>query len=280
MMAVEAFKETFRLLGRMPILWVPGIVAGLLAAALWVLLNTAGIFFTSRIFIIAGLVLFLFIVGMLVLIKENTGDLRTMISSGISYYFRVLIPQLVILFMLILIFLMLAVTFGFAGSAPDPSFIALLTVFVMIPTLALTFFFDIAAVFEDKKVFESIQRSSALVSANIMQVFTFFLVCSLACITIVFSLMLVWEAALYDNLKPLAEYNQTQIQSFTAEQLMGMIGPDGIWITAIVLFIGGLVLVPFLYSYKACFYRRLIGSTPSIQPQEGEYDSKGRWYKY
>jgi hypothetical protein len=280
MMAVEAFKETFRLLGRMPVLWVPGIVAGLLAAALWILLNMAGIFFTSRLFIIAGLILFLFIVGMISILKEKQGDLRAMINGGISYYFRVLIPQLVILFMLILIFFLLAVTFGFAGSNPDPSFIALLTILVMIPTLALTLFFDMAAVFEDKKVFESIQRSSSLVSENAMQVISFCLICALTCVTVAFSLMIVWEAALYDNLKPLAEYNQTQIQSFTAEQLMGMIGPNGIWITAVVLFIGSFIRVPFIYSYKACFYRRLAGSTPSIQQQTGEYDRKGRWYKY
>jgi hypothetical protein len=280
MIAVEAFKETFRLLGRMPILWVPGIVAGLLAAALWVLLDMAGIFFTSRLFIIAGLVLFLFIVGMIVIMKENGGDLRAMISGGISSYFRVLIPQLVIFFMLILIFILLVVTFGFAGSNPDPSFIALLTILVMIPTLALTLFFDMAAVFEDKKVFESIQRSSALVSENVIQVISFCLICALTCVTVTFSLMIIWEAALYDNLKPLAEYNQTQIQSFTAEQLMGMIGPNGIWITAVVLFIGSFILVPFIYSYKACFYRRLASRPTSVPEQIGEYDSKGRWYKY
>jgi hypothetical protein len=280
MMAVESFRETFRLLAKMPLLWIPGVVAGVLAAVLWILLNVAGIFFTSRLFVIAALILFLFIVGMLVVIKENGGDLQTMIRGGVAYYFRMLLPQLVILFMLILLFLLLVVTFGFAGSDPDPAFIALLTVCVMIPTLMLTFFFDMAAVFEDRKIFESIQRSSTLVSANVMQVIAFFLISGLACITIIFSLMIVWEAALYDNLKPLADYNQTQIQSFTAEQLMGMIGPNGVWITAIVLFIGGLVLIPFLFSYKACFYRRLASGTPAIQQEAGEYDSKGRWYKY
>jgi hypothetical protein len=269
------------MLGRMPLLWVTGIIGGIVAAVLWILFNIAGIFFTSRLFILAALILLFFIVGTLALIKENTGDLRALVTGGITYYFRVLIPLLVILFMLALIFMLLIVTFGFTGTSPDPSFVAVLTICVMVPTLMLTFFFDMAAVFEDYKVFESIQRSTTLVSANVMEVLAFYLLSALASFTIIFGLMIVWEAALYDKIKPLAEYNQTQIQAFTAEQLMGMIGPDGIWITAIVLFVGGLVLVPFFISFKACFYQKLANSAPTtIQQVTGEYDSKGRWYKY
>jgi hypothetical protein len=60
---------------------------------------------------------------------------------------------------------------------------------------------------------------------------------------------------------------------------MSMIGTGGIWATAAVLFLGGLFLVPFIFTYKACFFRRLAGSSPDRQVT-GEYDSKGRWYKY
>jgi hypothetical protein len=279
-MAIESFREAVRLLGRMPLLWVPGIVGGFLTAGLWLMLNLTGVFFTSRLIILAGLILLLFIIGMLVLVKENEGDLQAMIKGGIQYYFRVLLPMLVIFFMLLVIFILLVVTFGFTGMTPDPGFIGLLTVCIMIPTLVLTFFFDMAAVFEDRKVFESIQRSTVLVSENVMGVIAFFVVAALACFTITFALMMVWEIALYEKLAPLTEYNQTQIQSFTYDQLAGMIGTAGVWVTAIVLFIGALVLLPLLVSYKACFFKKIAGGTPSIQQITGEYDSKGRWYKY
>ena len=60
-----------------------------------------------------------------------------------------------------------------------------------------------------------------------------------------------------------------------------MIGQDGIWVTAVILFIGVLILLPILFSYKACFYKKIAGSTVTIEQQTyGEYDSKGRWYKY
>jgi hypothetical protein len=63
-----------------------------------------------------------------------------------------------------------------------------------------------------------------------------------------------------------------------------MIGPDGIWITAAVIFLALLFIVPLLLAYKACFYRSIAGVAgvaPGVEkPLTGEYDSKGRWYKY
>lgn len=279
-MPLESFREALRTIGAWPLLWVPGIVAGAFAAALWLMLNVAGAFFTSRLLIPAGLILMFFIVGMLVLLKEKSSDIHALVQGCIAYYFRVLIPQLVIVFMLVVLFILLIVTFGFTGTAADPGFVGLLTFCIMVPTLMLTFFFDIAAVFEDRKVFDSIQRSTMLVSENVMAVIGYYIVSAAACFVIIFGLMFVWEIALFDRLAPLAEYNQTQIQSFTYEQLLGIIGPGGIWVTAAILFIGGILLVPLMYSYKVCFFRKISGNTPSTTRISGEYDSKGRWYKY
>jgi hypothetical protein len=279
-MAIESFKEALRLLGRMPLLWVPGILGGILASGLWLLLNATGAFFTSRLLIISGLILSLFIIGMIVLIRDNGGDIQALVSGGTRYYFRVLMPLLVIIFTLLIIFILLIVTFGFAGLNPDPESVGLLTFCVSIPTLMLTFFFDMVAVFEDRKVFESIQRSIILVSNNVIDVIAFYLACTITCFAIVFSLTVVWELALYNQLEPLTRYNETQMQAITSDQLMGMIGPEGIWITAAVLFLGAFLLIPLLVSYKACFFKKLMAGSLSIQQVTGEYDSKGRWYKY
>jgi hypothetical protein len=55
----------------------------------------------------------------------------------------------------------------------------------------------------------------------------------------------------------------------------------GVWIMAIILFLGAFLLIPVLYTYKACFFRKISrGSHVTQQPVTGEYDSKGRWYKY
>ena len=280
-MAITELKEAIILLKQLPSLWIPGIVGGILAAALWVTFNLSGTFFASRLLVIFGLVLLLFTTGMLVIIRNNEGDLRTMLAGGIRYYFRVLLPQLIIIFGVMLIFTLVIVTFSLIGASSDMSMVTALTLGFMIPTVLLTFFFDTAAVFEERKVFESIRRSIQLVMTHINDVIAFLFVCAGISIGIIFMLMIVWEAFLYDKLEPITRYNETQLQTFTPDQLGAMIGPGGMWITAIILFIGVFLLLPLLYTYKACFFRKLTrGAVITQQPTTGDYDSKGRWYKY
>lgn len=280
-MAITELKEAITLLKRMPSLWVPGIVGGILAAALWVTLNLSGTFFAGRLLVIFGLVLILFTTGMLVVIRNNEGDLRTMLAGGIRYYFRVLLPQLIIIFSVMLIFTLVMVTFGLIGASSDISMVIALTFGFMIPTVLLTFFYDTAAVFEEKKVFDSIRRSVQLVMTQINEVIAFLFVCAAISIGIIFVLMIIWEAFLYDKLEPITRYNETQLQTFTPDQLIALIGPGGMWVTAIILFIGVFLLLPLLYTYKACFFRKLARGATIIQQQTtGEYDSKGRWFKY
>ena len=280
-MAITELKEAINLLTRLPSLWIPGIVGGILTAALWLTLNLSGTFFAGRLLVIFGLVLLLFTTGLLVIIRNNEGDFRTMISGGISYYFRVLLPQIIIIFGIMLIVTLVMVTFSLIGGLSDIGMVTALTIGFMIPIVILTFFYDTAAVFEERKVFDSIRRSIQLVMLHINEVIAFLLICAAITIGVIFMLMIIWEAFLFDKLEPITRYNATQLQTFTPEQFIAMIGPDGIWITAVILFIGVFLLLPLLYSYKACFFRKLIRGAPvAHQPTTGEFDSKGRWFKY
>jgi hypothetical protein len=280
-MAIAELKEAITLLRQIPSLWVSGIVGGILAAAVWVSLNLSGEFFASRLFVISLLVLHLFTTGILVLVRDRQGSTKTMLAGGIKYYFRVLLPQLVIVFCIMLVMTVVMITIGLIGNTLDPSLLSTLAFGFMLPAVALTFFYDTAAVFEDKKVFESVRRSAQLVMTRINEVTVFLLVGVAATFLIVFMLMIVWEAFLFDKLEPITRYNETQLQAFTPDLFIGMIGPEGIWITALMLFIGVFLLVPILFTYKACFFRSLArGMEITQQPTTGEYDSKGRWYKY
>ncbi|MDD1692502.1 MAG: hypothetical protein LUQ05_04880 [Methanoregula sp.] len=253
-MAITELKEAINLLKRLPALWIPGIIGGILTAALWLTLNLSGTFFAGRLLVIFGLVLLLFTTGLLVIIRNNEGDIRTMLTGGIRYYFRVLLPQLIIIFGIILIFTLVMVTFSLIGAPSDVGMVTALSIGFMILHLVMTHMNDVLA---------------------------FLFICAAIIIGIIFMLMIIWEAFLYDKLEPITRYNETQLQTFTPEQLMAMISPEGMWITAVVLFIGVFLLLPFLFSYKACFFRKLTCGTPVIQqPTTGEFDSKGRWYKY
>jgi hypothetical protein len=279
-MAMAELREAVRLLARMPLLWIPGMVAGIFAAVLWLILMFSGTFFAGRLLVISGLVLLFFITGMFSLIKNDGGDIRSMLAGGRQYYFRVLLPLLVILFMILLVFVLVVLTLTLVGTTPDPSLIVFLSFGVMIPSIILTFFSDTAAVFEDRKVFDSIQRSIEMVSVNISQAIAFFFTTAVVGFGIIFGLMVIWEALLYDKLEPVTHYSEAQLQAFTPDKLLAIIGTDGIWITAGILFIAGLVLIPIVFSYKACFFKKFASKTVVIQQITGEYDSKGRWYKY
>jgi len=280
-MAIAELKEALTLLRRMPLLWLPGIIGGFLGAALWVIFNLSGTFFTSRLLVISGLVLLIFTTGMLVIIRNGEGDIRAMLDGGVRYYFRVLLPQLVIIFGVMVIVMLAMITFGLVGATSDVSMATALSIGFMIPTVILTFFYDTAAVFEDRRVFESLQRSIHLVFTHIIDVIAFLFVCAAIFFGIIFSLMVVWEAFLFDKLEPISRYNETQLQAFTPEQLLAMIGPGGMWITAVIIFAASFLLIPLFYSYKACFFKKLAkGVVIPQQPVTGEYDSKGRYYKY
>jgi len=287
-MVFAEFKEALNIVGRTPVLWIAGIVAGLLAALLWILYNIAGSFFALRIILIAALVMLLFVAGTFALVKKNANDAGTLLHGGIQYYFKILLPWLFVGFALMLVFFLITiVTIALTGGGTDYEAAGLLAIFVMIPTLFLTFFCDTAAVFEDTRVFESLRRSIVVAANHSWEVLGFFIVCCIFAFADLFVFAMIWEGLLFEKLQPIytyytsAGYNETQLAEMMApHQLIAMIGTDGMWITAAVIFASLIVLVPVLLAYKACFYRKLAGSPVEIQQTTGEYDSKGRWYKY
>ncbi|OPX63669.1 MULTISPECIES: hypothetical protein [unclassified Methanoregula] len=279
-MGLNEFKEAIGLLFRMPLLWIAGLAGGAFAVIIWLTTFSSGAFFASRLIVIFSLVLLFLTTGMLAAIRKNDGSLRAQFDGGLQYYFRVLLPQIVIGFILMLVMFLCSIIFALIGLGSDIGLIMSLTFGFMLPTLMLTFFFDTAAVFEDSRVFDSIKRSMLVVSEHMLETLGFFIISALYCMGVIFGLMIIWEAVLFDKLKPLMDFTEEQKQAFTPEQLIAMIGPDGIWITAVVLFIGVLVILPVLVSYKACFYRKISGDAQAGPMTTGEYDSKGRWYKY
>jgi uncharacterized membrane protein len=280
-MVFTELKEALGLLRRIPALWLSGLVTGALAAILWLVFNTQGSFYATRLVLIGSLILVFFLAGNYAVIRNGNGSIRELFLGGIKYFFRVLLPLLVIIFCTLILVALVMVTLSFGGVPADPDFLGVFFICILVPVAFLTIFFDTAAVFEDLKIFESIRRSIELVTVQSVRVLKFYVISAAIFFGIIFSLMIVWEAALFDKLEPLTRFNETQMAGFTPQQLAGMIGAEGVVITAVCLFFGFLVLIPILSTYKACFFRSLIKGLISIeQPIAGEFDSKGRWYKY
>jgi hypothetical protein len=279
-MSLAALKETIDLLTRIPVLWLPGVICGALAAFLWLVLTTSGTFFAGRLLIIFSLVGLFFITGMLAALHKKGSTFKEMLADGAGYYFRILVPTLVVAFGNVLVFILVILTLTLFGLTPDAGLLTFLVFGVLLPTVILTFFYDTAVIFEGKKVFESLERSIEVVTAHLGEVILFFAGCLLIFCTISFAMMIIWSAFLADQLEPITRYNETQLQSFTPDQFIGMIGQNGVWMTALIIFCWVTLLITVLYTYKACFYRLVSGKIVQVQQQVGEFDSKGRWYKY
>ena len=280
-MVLTELKEALGLLRRIPVLWVPGLVTGLLASILWLVFNTQGIFSASRLILIFSLIAVFFLAGNYAVIRNGNGGIRELFLGSIQYFFRVLLPMLVLIFCTLILVTLVMITISFGGAPANPESMGVFFICILVPVAFLTIFFDTAAVFEDRRIFDSIKRSIELVTVQSVRVFKFYVISAVVFFGITFSLMIVWEAALFDKLEPLTRFNETQIAQFNPDQLAGMIGVNGTIITAICLFFGFLILLPILSTYKACFFRSLTkGSVPINQQIIGEYDSKGRWYKY
>ncbi|MDD1634096.1 MAG: hypothetical protein LUQ58_00650 [Methanomicrobiales archaeon] len=265
---------------RSPSAWLPGLALGIFAASSLLLLGSSGPFTAERLFVLEMVTFPFFIAGLYGMVKTNDRTYRSFTTSGISGYYRVLLPSVVLIFAISLTILLALIPLMIAGLAE--TVLPFTVVSVSITILFFTFFYDAAAILEGRKVLDCLRRSVEFVLTHARDCIIFYLVVIVISAAILFGIMILWTAALYDKISPLASYNATQMQAFTPDQFMAILGPDGMAVSAFFLFAGLAILVSVVLGFKACFYRdRSEASPPEVeQVIEGEYDSKGRWYKY
>ncbi len=276
-MALASLRSALDLL-RSPPFWLPGLAMGFFVAGTVVLQYFAGLFIAERLFVLEMVTFPFFVAGLMELVRSGERSFSSFASGGISGYFRVLLPSLLILFAILLTILLILIPLMVLGIAEAAlSFMALS---VIITILFFTSFYDAAAVIEGRSVLDAIRRSIEFVLRHTRDSVIFYLVSIIISFLVFFGAMVLWTAVLYDRISPLASLNGTEIQAFTLEQLNALLGVDGIIITFLFLVLAMAVSVSIIYGFKACLFRDL-SEGPAEEPvQNGEYDSKGRWYKY
>jgi hypothetical protein len=280
-MVLAALAEAVSTVLRKPVLWFPGLATGGLAAIDVLLQYYAGTFFLTRLWVIEALAVPFLVAGAYSQIRDTGGESQTFWSGGVRYYFRVFLPLLVIAFAILATIVLLALPLSFLA---DPALVLpYITLGSVVPIAFFTFFADCAAVFEDCRVFESIRRSVEIVLNRPGQVIAFFLVAAGIVILVTLPMMVIWTGLLYENLLPLASMGPGELQALTMERLNGMLGPAGIAVSALCVFAWFTLAGTILLAFKAVFYCRIRDQLPqsgATVPLRGEYDEKGRWYKY
>jgi hypothetical protein len=278
-MPVQSLRKAFRLIGSVPALWIPGILAGLLVGGDLLIEVYGDPFFTGKLWILELVIVPFLAAAILYTVRTGERAMKTLWTGGVRYYLRVLLPALIIGFAAIATAVLLAVPLSLIGAEPAAGLLMGMVLGVGIPFFFFTNFFDAAAVLEDRKVFESIRRSIEFVITSGWKSLQFYVINLLVAGAAGMFLLIIWTTILFDRVEVLSALNTTDLQSFDPAGFAKLLGPGGIWVTAILLAAGSAFLFTFAYTYKACFFREHEALTPVAQII-GEYDSKGRWYKY
>jgi hypothetical protein len=280
-MVLASLREALGLITRHPVLWLPGLLLALVGAADLNIEYYGESFLAGKLWVLEIIILPFFVAGLLAAVRNNDMTFRSFVTNGLNNYFRVLLPGIVILFAALITAVLLIIPLSLIGTPGSAmGLYAGILLGVAVPFIFLMYFYDAVAVFENEKVFESIRRSIELTMNHTGLVVKFFLVNIVILLTGFFIIFMIWTMMFFDKLTPLTTMNATEIQVVTPEYFTSLLGADGIIITSVIFAVGALVIVTVLYTYKACFYKVLSETKTPVTAVQGEYDEKGRWYKY
>jgi hypothetical protein len=277
-MVLDSLREAFARMVDTPVLWISGLFMGALLALDLFLQVGGNTVLGARIGFLGLCAIPFFLGGSYGAIRGEDRGIHGYVSAGVRYYFRILLAGAVILAAAFLTVFLVMIPFTILGG-PLQASTALSFLGVGIPFAFFMFFFDTAVVFEDRKVLDSIRRSVEFVMGNPKRAVAFYLVNLAIAMLILFVSVVVWSFTIDNRLQPFMEVNQTVFQNMTAEQVMNLIGVSGLWAGAVIGFFAVMIGGTILLSFKACFFRRTAPSS-AAQPQQGEFDEKGRWYRY
>jgi hypothetical protein len=278
-MVLDSLKEGCARVADTPVLWITGLFMGLLFALDLLLQVGVNPTIGSRIGFLGLCALPFFLGGFYGAIRGGDPGIRGYLRAGARYYFRILLAGAVVIAAAFLTVFLVLVPLTALGGSPGGALV-LSVLGVSIPFAFFTFFFDAAIVFEDRKVLDSVRRSVEFVFARPGRIIAFYLVNLAIGFLVLFLSVAVWSLAVADRLQPFAENQTLQTMNMTAEQVMNLIGIPGLQAGAVIGFFGVMIGGTLLLSFKACYYRKEAAPGPVSGPSQGEFDEKGRWYKY
>jgi hypothetical protein len=278
-MVLHSLREALARMADTPVLWISGLfMAGLFALDL--LLQVGGnTVLGSRIGFLGICAIPFFLGGSYGAIRGGDPGLRGYLRAGVRYYFRILLAGAVIVAAAFLTVFLVMIPFSLLGESLQAT-MTLSLLGVAIPFAFFTFFFDTAVVFEDRKVLDSIRRSVEFTMGDPKRTIGFYLANLAISMLILFVSVAIWSITIADRLQPLIDLNQTPFQAMTPEQVMNLIGVPGLWAGVIIGFFATMIGGTILLSFKACLFKRHAVAPASAAPQQGEFDEKGRWYRY
>jgi len=313
-MAVSPLIQAFKSYVLVPGVWLSGIICCLGILAIYLGFILGGTIPAFLVFILVILIVPFFFAGTYGVILDNNRKRGAFLVYGAYGYFKTLLPWLFLL--LVILVADLALNYFLLVAGLSATWILVICCLIIFPFIFYFYFADICAIRHNLRTWQAIKTSARSVSNASFSVIAFYMVhilLILFIIPIVFNLMFTlfggYDVILTGFMDILNNYGITDITSINADailQNMSDMSADNIQIMAIsfidvlfspevirALFFSlafiALVFMPFLVAYKSYYYQKLVienairtqstanGHTPE---EDGEYDEKGRWFKY
>lgn len=280
-MIQNAFKKTLSTLLHTPVIWIPGLFAGVILSSVIWLEFTENMFLAGKILMLSSIA-FPFLVGMInYRLQNEDSSYRDLLTAALKNYFPIVLPCIILAGMMFLLVLLMSIPLSIMGFGEDPYTLTGLILGISIPVTIFSLYIDNVAVCEKRKILETLKRSMELVSMNFFGAIGYFVISIIIFAGVSFCGAFLWGIILADKFTAFLGMNMTVQQEtfshYTITDWQTLIGPEGIIVTAIVFGLVSFIIVPFLLVFKYHCYQEVSEQTPVVF---GEYDEKGRWYRY
>jgi hypothetical protein len=282
-MSLKPLIATISLMKK-PVLWIPGIFAGAVFAAFLYLAFSGGEFIAGKMLFLSVVLFPFFVAGAIGCMSSDLYTLGEFQRSAVRYFFPVLLPIIIVICIICILVIAFSIPFAIVGLGSDPSMIVGLFIGICMPVFIFSFYADNVSVAEGLKVFASLKRSMIIASQSFFSILSCIVITGFGAIFMSMMLAMVWGMVLAEKFAPYLDLGMTEQQEifsgFSLADWQGVLGPEGIAITAGMIGIYTAVIVSAFIVYKHQCYSSVSTIVPEVIEQVGEYDEKGRWYKY
>ncbi len=282
-MAMQSLIEAVRSLVTIPIVWLNGLFACMAILLSYYVYLNGGIIFGIVTAILLLLLYPFFLAGTYGVILDGNKKRGAFMIYARYGYTRCLFPTILIVFLTWLLMNVLTYILALAGVSAELS--VYIGMFVVIPIVFFSYFADITAIRHNLRMGQAIKDSTRRVMGGSLSITAFYLMNVALFFTASFIFSMLFSVFGADSIMALTRLNETQLLSLMPDELMALVmTPEIIWAMTLALAVTALIFMPLIIAYKAFFFKRLLViPVPSAQPAEdadGEYDEKGRWFKY
>ncbi|MEA5037690.1 hypothetical protein SDC9_50893 [bioreactor metagenome] len=281
-MALKSLTEALGLLGKKPLVWIPGLFAAfavLLTYYVFMLFGATAGFATGAAMLILLPAFLAGTYGLIIGGAFAAADFRKYAAYG---YFRCLITNVLVLLIGFVLSNTLTYILLMVGISLDIAMY--FSIFLIVPLVFFFYFADISAIVHNLSPFRALKDSAFRVAMGSIQITAFYLFNIALIFAAFFIFSGVWSVLASDALMPLAGMTEAEILALSQAELLALFtAPEILSSGAISLAACCLLFLPVFVSYKACFYKRSLLDLSSHAPreeEEGAFDEKGRWYKY